>query len=58
MQVEVEEDDPNDSYEARAKKRKMAKRRAQEAANRAREEERMNMLEEEARQARINQVNI
>jgi len=53
--VEVEEDDPNDSYEARAKKRKMAKRRAQEAANRAREEERMNMLEEEARQARINQ---
>lgn len=53
--VEPEEDDPNDSYEARAKKRKVAKRRAQEAANRAREEERMNMLEEEARQARLQQ---
>jgi len=53
--VEPEEDDPNDSYEARAKKRKVAKRRAQEAANKAREEERMNMLEEEARQARLQQ---
>jgi len=51
--AEPEEDDPNDSYEARAMKRKIAKKRAQEAASRAREDERLAMLEEEAKQSRL-----
>ena len=33
MKAEPEEDDPNDSYEARAMKRKIAKKRAQEVEN-------------------------
>ena len=33
MKAEPEEDDPNDSYEARAMKRKIAKKRAQEVVN-------------------------
>jgi len=51
---EVDED-PNDSYEARAKKRKLARKKAQAIANRAQEEERLAILEEEARQAKLAQ---
>lgn len=49
---ELPEDDPNDTYEARAKKRKIARKKAQAIAARAQEEERMAVLEEEARQAK------
>jgi len=47
------DEDPNDSYEARAKKRKVARKKAQEIASKAQEDERMATLEEEARQARL-----
>jgi len=47
------EDDPSDSYDARAKKRKLAMKKAQEIASRVEEEERLAMLEEEARQAKL-----
>jgi len=50
---ELMEDDPSDTYEARAKKRKLAMKKAQEIASRAEEEERLAMLEEEARQTKI-----
>jgi len=50
---ELMEDDPLDTYEARAKKRKLAMKKAQEIASRAEEEERLAMLEEEARQTKI-----
>jgi len=53
--VEDVDEDPNDSYEARAKKRKIARKKAQAIANRAQEEERLAMLEEEARQAKLAQ---
>jgi len=46
------DEDPNDSYEARAKKRKLARKKAQEIAARAQEDERLAVLEEEARQAK------
>lgn len=49
---EAPEDDPNDSYENRSKKRKIARKKAMAIAARAQEEERMAVLEEEARQAR------
>jgi len=49
---DLPDDDPNDTYEARAKKRKIARKKAQAIAARAQEEERMALLEEEARQAR------
>jgi len=49
------DEDPNDSYEARAKKRKIARKKAQAIANRAQEEERMAMLEEAAKQAKLAQ---
>jgi len=49
---EVVEEDPNDSYEARAKKRKIARSKAMAIAARAQEEERMAVMEAEARQAR------
>jgi len=52
---ETYEEDPNDSYEARAKKRKLARKKAQAIASRAQEEERLAMLEEEARQAKLAQ---
>merc|ERR1719471_1274450 len=52
-QDEMMEDDPSDSYDARAKKRKLAMKKAQEIASRVEEEERLAMLEEEARQAKL-----
>jgi len=51
-------DDPNDSYEARAKKRKLARKKAMAIAMRAQEEERLAMLEEEAKQAKNQQDGI
>jgi len=51
-------DDPNDSYEARAKKRKLARKKAMAIAMRAQEEERLTMLEEEAKQAKNQQDGI
>jgi len=53
--VEDVDEDPNDSYEARSKKRKIARKKAQAIANRAQEEERMAMLQEEAKQAKLAQ---
>jgi len=50
---ELMDDDPSDTYEARAKKRKLAMKKAQEIASRAEEEERLAMLEEEARQTKM-----
>lgn len=52
-----EADDGNDSYEARAIKRKIARKKAQEIAARAQEDERLAMLEEEAKQARLSKKN-
>jgi len=52
MEEEEIGDDPNDSYEARAKKRKLARKKAMAIAMRAQEAERLAMLEEEARQAK------
>jgi len=50
------EEDPDDSYEARAKKRKLAQKKAQAIASRAQEKERLALLEQEARQAKQQQV--
>jgi len=58
MEEEEIGDDPNDSYEARAKKRKLARKKAMAIAMRAQEEERLAMLEEEARQAKNQQDGI
>jgi len=58
MEEEEVGDDPNDSYEARAKKRKLARKKAMAIAMRAQEEERLAMLEEEARQAKNQQDGI
>ena len=58
MEEEEVGDDPNDSYEARAKKRKLARKKAMAIAMRAQEEERLAMLEEEARVAKNQQDGI